>query len=52
MYEENIYELETNNNNKYIRYLYRGINAFKKVYQRRTIVVKDESGLEYAIKMV
>jgi hypothetical protein len=37
-------ELETNNKNKNIRDLYRGINDFKKGYQPRTNVVKDEKG--------
>jgi hypothetical protein len=37
-----INELETNSKNKNIRDLYRGINNFKKGYQPRTNVVKDE----------
>jgi hypothetical protein len=37
-------ELETNSNNKNIRDLYSGINYFKKGYQPRTNVVKDEKG--------
>jgi len=37
-------ELETNSKIKNIRDLYRGINDFKKGYQPRTNVVKDEKG--------
>jgi hypothetical protein len=37
-------ELETNSKNKYIRNLYRGINEFKKGYQPRANLVKDENG--------
>jgi hypothetical protein len=39
-----INELESNSKNKNIRDLYRGINEFKKGYQRRTKLVKDEKG--------
>jgi hypothetical protein len=39
-----INELETNSKNKNIRDLYEGINDFKKGYQPRTNVVKDEKG--------
>jgi hypothetical protein len=39
-----INELETNSKNKNIRYLYRGINDFKKGYQPRNNVVIDEKG--------
>jgi hypothetical protein len=39
-----INELETNNKNKNIRDLYRGINEFKKGYQPRINVTKDENG--------
>jgi hypothetical protein len=39
-----IKELETNNKNKNIRDLYRGINEFKKVYQPRINIIKDENG--------
>jgi hypothetical protein len=39
-----INELETNNKNKNIRDLYRGINEFKKGYQPRTNIIKDENG--------
>jgi hypothetical protein len=35
---------ETNNKNKNIRYLYRGINEFKKGYQPRTNRIKAENG--------
>jgi hypothetical protein len=36
--------LETNNKNKNIRDLYRGINEFKKGYQPRTNMIKEENG--------
>jgi hypothetical protein len=39
-----INELETNNKNKNIRNLYRGINEFKKGYQPRINIIKDENG--------
>jgi hypothetical protein len=39
-----INELETNNKNKNIRDLYRGINEFKKGYQPRINIIKDENG--------
>jgi hypothetical protein len=39
-----INELETNNKNKKIRDLYRGINEFKKGYQPRINIIKDENG--------
>jgi flagellar basal body rod protein FlgC len=39
-----IEELETNSKIKNVRDLYRGINDFKKGYQPRTIIVKDEKG--------
>ena len=39
-----IEELETNSKIKSIRDLYRGINDFKKGYQPRTNIVKDEKG--------
>ena len=39
-----IEELETNSKIKYIRGLYRGINGFKKGYQPRTNIVKDDKG--------
>jgi len=39
-----IEELETNNKNKNIRNLYRGINYFKKGYHPRCNIVKDEKG--------
>jgi hypothetical protein len=38
-----INELETNNKNKNIRDLYRGINEFKKGYQPRINIKKDEN---------
>jgi hypothetical protein len=39
-----INEPETNNKSKNIRDLYRGINEFKKVYQPRINIIKDENG--------
>jgi len=39
-----IEDLETNSKNKNIRDLYRGINDFKKGYQPRCNIVKDEKG--------
>jgi hypothetical protein len=39
-----INELETNNKNKNIRDLYRGVNEFKKGYQPRINIIKDEDG--------
>ena len=39
-----IEEVETNSKIKTIRDLYRGISGFKKVYQPRTNIVKDETG--------
>jgi len=39
-----IEELETNSTIKNIRDLYRGITDFKKGYQLRTNIVKDEKG--------
>jgi len=36
--------LETNNKIKIIRYLYRGVSDFKKGYQTRINIVKDEKG--------
>jgi hypothetical protein len=39
-----IEELETNSKINKIRYLYRGKNDFKKGYQPRIIIVKDEKG--------
>ena len=40
----NIEELETNNKIKNTRALYMGINDFKKSYQPRTNIVKDDKG--------
>jgi hypothetical protein len=42
--KDKINELESNSKNKNIRDLYRGINEFKKGYQPRTNMVKDERG--------
>ena len=39
-----IEDLETNSKIKNIRDLYRGINDFKKGYQPRTNIVKEETG--------
>jgi hypothetical protein len=39
-----INELETNNKNKNIRDLYRGINEVKKGYQPRINIINDENG--------
>jgi hypothetical protein len=39
-----INELETNNKNKNIRDLYRGINEFKKGHQPKIDTIKDENG--------
>jgi hypothetical protein len=39
-----INELETNNKNRNIRNLYGGINEFKKGYQPRIHIIKDENG--------
>jgi len=41
-FQTKIDELETNSNVKNIRDLYRGINDFKKGYEPRTKIVKDE----------
>ena len=49
--EAKIDDHETNSKMKNIRDLYRGINDFKKGYQPRTNIVKDEKGdliLEYS----
>jgi hypothetical protein len=40
--EDKISELGTNNKNENIRDLYRGINEFKKGYQPRINIIKDE----------
>jgi hypothetical protein len=42
--KDKINELESNSENKNIRDLYRGTNEFKKGYQPRTNLVKDERG--------
>jgi hypothetical protein len=39
-----INELATSSKNKYIRDMYRGINEFKRGYQPRNNLVKDENG--------
>jgi predicted nucleotide-binding protein (sugar kinase/HSP70/actin superfamily) len=39
-----INELETNNKNKNIRDLYRGLNEFKKEYHPIVNIIKDEKG--------
>jgi hypothetical protein len=44
-YIKNImYVIETNSKNKNIRDLYRDINEFKKGYQPRTNMIKEENG--------
>jgi hypothetical protein len=40
---DKINKLETNNKNKNIRDLYRGINEFKEGYQPRINIIKDEN---------
>jgi hypothetical protein len=42
--KDKINEPETNNKNKIIRDLYRGINEFKKGYRPRINIIKDENG--------
>jgi hypothetical protein len=42
--KDKINELVTNSKKKNIRDLYRGINDFKRGYQPRTNLVKDENG--------
>jgi hypothetical protein len=42
--KDKINELATDSNNKNIRDLYRGINEFKRSYQPRNNLVKDENG--------
>jgi hypothetical protein len=42
--KDKINELATNSKNKNIRDLYKGINGFKRNYQPRNNLVKDENG--------
>jgi hypothetical protein len=42
--KDKINEFATNSKNKNIRDLYRGINEFKRGYQPRNNLVKDENG--------
>ena len=42
--EAKIDELETNSKIENIRKFYKGINDFKKGYERRTNIIKDEKG--------
>jgi hypothetical protein len=42
--KDKINELATNSKNKNIRGLYRGINEFKRGYQPRNNLLKDENG--------
>jgi hypothetical protein len=42
--EGKINKLRSDNKNKNIRDLYRGINEFKKGYQPRIYIIKDENG--------
>jgi hypothetical protein len=46
--EDKINELATNSKNKNIRDLYREINEFKRGYQPRNNLVKDENGVQLA----
>jgi hypothetical protein len=54
--KDNIDELATNSKKKNIRDLYRGINYFKKGYEPRSNLVKDEKGdlhhLEYVEELL
>jgi hypothetical protein len=43
-HKDKINEIELNSNNKNIRNLYRGITEFKKGYQPKTNLIKDERG--------
>jgi hypothetical protein len=43
--KDKIDELATNSKNKNIRDLYRGINDFKRVYQPRSNLVKNENAI-------
>jgi hypothetical protein len=45
--KDKINELATNSKNKHIRDLYRGINEFKRGYQPRNNLVKDENGIAF-----
>jgi hypothetical protein len=42
--KDKINELETNNKNKNIRDLHKGINEFKKCYQPKINIIKNENG--------
>jgi hypothetical protein len=46
--KDKIDELATSSNNKNIRDLYKGINEFKRGYQPRSNLVKDENGDQLA----
>jgi hypothetical protein len=46
--KDKINEFENKNKNKNIRDLYRGINEFKKGYQPRINIIKDENGNQLA----
>jgi hypothetical protein len=46
--KDKINKLESNSKNKNIRDLYRGISEFKKGYQPRTNLVRDERGNLFA----
>jgi hypothetical protein len=41
--KDKINELETNNKNRNTRDLYRGMNTFKKGYQPRINIIKDDA---------
>jgi hypothetical protein len=42
--KEKIKRIELNSKNKHIRYMYRGITEFKKGYQPKPNLIKDERG--------
>jgi hypothetical protein len=42
-------EFETNNKNKNIRDLYKGINEFRKGYQPKINIIKNENGNLFAV---
>jgi hypothetical protein len=46
--KDKVSELQTNNKNKNIRDLYRGVNEFRKGYQSRINIIKDENGNLFA----
>jgi hypothetical protein len=48
-FKDKINWLQTNNKRKYITDLYRGISEFKKGYQLRIGIIKDENGNLFAV---